>query len=185
MPPEAEPIFEVGRGRWDEAVLERGWLMSSSPARLPASSRAKLGVDARFEHQAAIFTAFWPLAGRKHGFADSTTRLPVTKETRISRPLTCECPCARTSSELLFFDLPPGEACEPREDVPGNPLSRTSTDRSRRQALMADYVAGVAFGREANLAVLPRLRPPSAHVGKPSRKGSRKQTRACRSRTAS
>jgi hypothetical protein len=97
--PEAEPIFEVGRGRWDEAVLERGWLMSSSPARLPASSRAKLGVDARFEHQAAIFTAFWPLAGRKHGLADSTTRLPVTKEARISRPLTCESPCARGSRD--------------------------------------------------------------------------------------
>ena len=126
LSPEAEPVFKVGHGGCHDAVLG-GRLMPSSPARLPASPRAKLGVDARFEHQAAIFTAFWPLAGRKHGLADSTTRLPVTKEARISRPLTCECPCARRTTTANFLKFPPApQHPDRRVGPPSSPNSRKS-----------------------------------------------------------
>jgi hypothetical protein len=81
--------------------------MSSPPVRLPARRPAKASVGARSEHQAAIFTAFWSLAGRKHGLADSTTRLTVTKEARISRPLTRHCPCAREMGTFGFLEAPP------------------------------------------------------------------------------
>jgi hypothetical protein len=131
--------------------------MPPPPARLPARRPAKAGVDARLEHQAATFTSFLPLAGRKHGLADSTTRLPVTKEARISRPLTCECPRARTFGEFIFFNPPPGpvrtgDSVDPRTscvrwsaperqnsahrdfllDLPGEPSAKTLSDVAAR-----------------------------------------------------
>jgi hypothetical protein len=115
MPPEAEPIFEVGHGRWHEAVLERGWLMSSSPVRLPARRPAKARVGARSERRAAHFTALLgPITGHAPRIAQRV-RIPVTPEGRKTRALTRRCPCAREMEARKKTTSPPGYLSATRE----------------------------------------------------------------------